>query len=287
MNSPAPVAGSIAHQHVAAVLNTILAGRGANGTVVRVLDVGVGDGRFLDYLLRVLPLWQPGVVFEVHGLDVERWTVFEKQGRPHLQSAHPDVDWATRLAFIKPDAPWPFPDGHFDFITSNQVLEHVADKAFFFGELRRCLATGGTGINLFPVTEAIWEGHARMPVVHWLEDPWRRRAMHLFCMLGFNHTWRAGRGSRWNTPAEFASRYSGVLARNTAYSSTVQVRALAAAAGLDVRFTCTKDYYGAKLLSYLGLRPRCYRDLGVLETPLMVLLRHVASITVLLRRADS
>lgn len=286
MNGGTPLAGSIAHQHVAAVLNTLMTHRAAGVPVVRILDVGVGDGRFLEYLLGVLPRWQPGVTLEVYGLDVDRWTVFEKQGRPRLRAAFPDVDWDAHLAFIKPGAAWPFADGDFDFITSNQVLEHVEDKAHFFGEVRRCLKPGGTGVHLFPVTEVLWEGHARMPLVHWFGDPWRQRAIRLFAALGFTRTYRAERARRkWKSLGEFAMQYSAVLGRNTAYSSVAALRPMVSAAGLGMSFTYTKDYYLAKLLSYAGVRPRRYRDLGAMETAFMYALRHIASITVLLRRA--
>jgi SAM-dependent methyltransferase len=283
LTAPHPVAGSIAHQHVAAVLSTLLAGRAPGAGPVRILDVGVGDGRFLDFVLRALPCWRSDLEFECHGLDVERWTVFEKQGRPRLRAAHPGIDWDTRLALIPPRAPWPWGDGRFDFITTNQVLEHVEDKAFFFTQVRRCLAPGGVAVNLFPVREVVWEGHARMPFVHWLRDPWRRRAMLLFAALGFDRSYRQQQG-RWRDRADFARRYAEVLARNTAYGSVRELRSVAAACGLTIAFTYTKDYYAAKLCSYLGLRPRRYVDLGAAETWLMYALRHVASITVLLRR---
>lgn len=280
-----PVAGSITHQHLVAVLNTLLANRPASGDPLRILDVGVGDGRFLSYLLDVMPRLCPDVRVECYGLDVDVWRVFEKKGRPRLKERHPGVDWEQRLALIPPETPWPFADAFFDFITTNQVLEHVRDHGFFFAQLRRCLRPGGVSVHLFPVMEAIWEGHARMPVVHWLRDPWRRRAMHAFATLGFDRTYRAEQAWRqWTSKAEFARQYSTVLERNTHYISVAGLRCEARAAGLNISFAFTKDYYLAKLLSYLGVRPQRYRNLGGVETLLMLVLRHVASITVLLRK---
>ncbi len=209
-----PVAGSVTHQHLVAVLNTLLALRPAGGEPVRFLDVGVGDGRFLCYLLDVLPHLRSDLSFECYGLDVDVWRVFEKQGRPRLKERHPGEDWEQRLVLIKPDAHWPFAESFFDFITTNQVLEHVRDHGFFMEQLRRCLRPCGVSVHLFPVTEATWEGHARMPIVHWLRDPWRRRAMHLFAALGFDNTYRADQTRRkWNSKAEFARQYSVVLER--------------------------------------------------------------------------
>jgi SAM-dependent methyltransferase len=278
-----PAAGSITHQHLVAVLNTLLVSRPTGGEPIRILDVGVGDGRFLAYLLDVLPHLRPELQVECYGLDVDVWRVFEKHGRPRLKERHPGVDWEQRLALITPAAPWPFPDSFFDYITTNQVLEHVRDRGFFFSQLRRCLHPGGVSVHLFPVQEAIWEGHARMPVVHWLRDPWRRRAMRLFAGLGFDRAYREERARRkWTSKAEFARQYSTVLERDTHYVSVAGLKQEARAAGLRIGFTFTKDYYFAKLLSYFGLRPGRYHDVQGVETLLMLALRHVASITVLL-----
>ncbi|OGT81748.1 MAG: hypothetical protein A3H91_08445 [Gammaproteobacteria bacterium RIFCSPLOWO2_02_FULL_61_13] len=140
-------------------------------------------------------------------------------------------------------------------------------------------------VHMFPVLEAAWEGHARMPIVHWLRDPWRCRAIRLFAGLGFDRTYREEKARRkWTSKAEFARQYSKVLERNTHYISVAGLKREARAAGLRIAFTFTKDYYIAKLLSYFGVRPGRYRELEGLETLLMLALRHVASITVLLKR---
>jgi SAM-dependent methyltransferase len=204
-----------------------------------------------------------------------------------LKQRHPGVDWEQRLALITPVAPWPFPDSFFDFITTNQVLEHVRDHGFFLSQLRRCLLPCGSSVHLFPVKESIWEGHARMPVVHWLHDPWRRRAMRLFAGLGFDRAYREESARRkWKSKAEFARQYSAVLDRDTHYVSVSELKQNARAAGLKIEFTFTKDYYFAKLLSYFGLRSGRYHAVWGMETMLMLALRHVASITVLLLRDE-
>ncbi|MBI2969750.1 MAG: methyltransferase domain-containing protein, partial [Gammaproteobacteria bacterium] len=197
-------------------------------------------------------------------------------------------DWDRRLVLVSPTAPWPYAAGYFDFILTNQVMEHVRDHRFVFGELRRCLSPAGTSVHLFPVREVAWEGHAHMPVVHWFREPRRARAMRLFAALGFDRRYREDRARRnWASHGEFARAYSSVLEKNTNYISVRELRRLAGEAGLTLSFRFTKDYFIAKLLSYAGIRPRRYCDLGGFETLLMLLLRHIASVTVVLAKTGT
>ena len=48
------------------------------------------------------------------------------------------------------NAPWPFEDGDFDLIVSNQVLEHLPNTDHFFRELYRVLKLGGYAIVSTP-----------------------------------------------------------------------------------------------------------------------------------------
>src|SRR5947209_18967613 len=52
-----------------------------------------------------------------------------------------------------------FPDGHFDVLFSNQVLEHVADPEAVIADMHRLLRPGGLFIAAFPVIETWYEGH--------------------------------------------------------------------------------------------------------------------------------
>lgn len=61
----------------------------------------------------------------------------------------------------------PFPDAHFDAITSNQVFEHVEDLDAVLREIQRVLKPGGKLLAMFP-DKSIWrEGHAGIPFLHW------------------------------------------------------------------------------------------------------------------------
>jgi len=51
---------------------------------------------------------------------------------------------ATNVEFVEAEAErLPFPDGHFDVVISNGVIDLIPDKDAVFAELHRVLAPGG------------------------------------------------------------------------------------------------------------------------------------------------
>lgn len=62
------------------------------------------------------------------------------------------MDWGGRLHLITTTQDWPFADGTFDLVLSNQVLEHVVDKPAFFAQIARVLTPTGASLHLFPVS---------------------------------------------------------------------------------------------------------------------------------------
>ncbi|HEV2746399.1 MAG TPA: class I SAM-dependent methyltransferase [Allosphingosinicella sp.] len=97
-----------------------------------VLDFGAGRGeQLLDesvpYRARLCRL--QGKVKHLVGVDIDTAVL----ANPYLDEAH--VVDVTR--------PLPFPDGHFDLIYADWVLEHVAAPADFAREVRRLLKPGG------------------------------------------------------------------------------------------------------------------------------------------------
>jgi SAM-dependent methyltransferase len=61
----------------------------------------------------------------------------------------------------------PFPDGTFDFVLSNQVMEHVENLDAVLSEMSRVLKPGGTVLSVFPHRETWREGHSGIPLLHW------------------------------------------------------------------------------------------------------------------------
>ena len=90
----------------------------------RALDLGGGDGRLGAEL----------AADELTVADVSAAALERARGR--LPGAH--------LVQLKPDAPLPFPDSHFDLVLCANVLEHVHDVQLFLSEVRRVLEPRGT-----------------------------------------------------------------------------------------------------------------------------------------------
>jgi SAM-dependent methyltransferase len=59
-----------------------------------------------------------------------------------------------------------FPDGFFDLIVNNQVLEHVEHLDEVLREIHRVLKQGGRMLSLFPSQEVWSEGHCGIPFLH-------------------------------------------------------------------------------------------------------------------------
>lgn len=284
-----PAATSHTHQHILAVLNTLLMDR-TYASTVRVLDIGCGNGKLIAYLLESLPLLRPDLQFWVGGLDVSDSNVQEasymEATREHLQQRWPQLNWRDRIAHVSSASPWPFEADSLDFVVSNQVLEHVMDHGFFTAQLKRCLKPGGASINLFPLREILWEGHALMPMVHHITDQERRRKWMLrLAQLGFRRQYHRDMARYgWRSLEEFASMFSLVIQRDTNYLSARDYRQLARSFGLEISFAYTKDYFASKFLSLLGLKVLSYRSNAMLDTVGFHLGKYLSSSTLIFRR---
>jgi SAM-dependent methyltransferase len=86
-----------------------------------------------------------------------------------------------RIRRLGPGFSLPFEDGSFDFVCSNQVIEHVEDLETTLDELARVTRRGGVGIHGFPVRETLVEPHLGVPLYHRVPEAARRplaRAWH-------------------------------------------------------------------------------------------------------------
>jgi SAM-dependent methyltransferase len=132
----------------------------------RVLDDGCGIG---TYVRRLAPY-----VGEVYGIDFELDRVREAAATPE----HP-------LVLCAAGEHLPFPDGSFDAVISNEVIEHVADDAMAMAEMARVLRPGGRAVifcpnRWYPVEQhgVYWRGRyhfGNIPLVNYLPDPLRNR----------------------------------------------------------------------------------------------------------------
>ena len=80
-----------------------------------------------------------------------------------------------------------FPDGHFDLVVSNQVLEHVTKPEAVISEIHRLLKPGGAFIAACPAVETWYEGHVGLYFAHRFKpgSPARRIYFDVSHRLGF------------------------------------------------------------------------------------------------------
>jgi len=188
----------------------------------RILDYGCGRG------MTVAKLREQGL--EVYGADIDPQYI--ANGRPLL--AERDSDPNDVLRVIDNHGSTGFPDGFFDIVISNQVLEHVEDLDIVAAELRRVMAPGAVALHVFPSKWRLIETHLFMPAVHWLpKSQWRKTAISLCLAIGVGPRWKELEGLSRNEVAEVLYRYS---VGQTFYRRVRAIRNTFGSVGFDVRW---------------------------------------------------
>jgi SAM-dependent methyltransferase len=146
----------------------ILAGLGhplPAGAVV--LDFGCGDGAMVaEYR---------SAGYEAYGCDI----VLERE--------------TESLRLIGSPYRLPFPSGTFDFVFSDQVLEHVQDHAAALSEISRVLRPGGWTLHIFPSKFCLVEPHTFVPLATLLQS---RRWLRVWAAIGIRNSYQKGKGSK-------------------------------------------------------------------------------------------
>ena len=159
----------IAHEHLFSVVNTELK-RFPPNSQVHILDVGCGNGELIAYFQEHLLKLNQGLYIELYGFDVYDHGVqkvgFLQQAIEHLSLRFPDIPWKERISSLTTATSWPYSNGFFQVVISNQVLEHVGNHCFFFANLTHILSENGFSVHLFPLKHYIYEGHLHLPFVH-------------------------------------------------------------------------------------------------------------------------
>jgi SAM-dependent methyltransferase len=121
-------------------------------TVGKVLDMAAGCGTFvLNGLLNHR---------DVYGIEPEEWKRLHFRNKI-LASGYPD-GWQQRIVCAKGES-LPFPDLHFDLVTTYQTLEHVQNVSDCLQEMLRVLKDGGILYLRAPNYDSYFEPHYRLP----------------------------------------------------------------------------------------------------------------------------
>jgi SAM-dependent methyltransferase len=284
---------NVTHEHLLAVLHTE-SRRFPAGSTVRVLDAGCGDGQLLSYLARAFPLINRDVTLELYGFDVigpgvQRGS-FGQKAVEALTQMVPDVPWSQRLAWIAAEDDWPFEDGFFHVVLSNQVMEHVHDPQHFLRQVHRCLGWGGFSAHLFPLKHVILEGHLLLPFVHRFTDyEIMRGYIAGLSRLGLGK-FRRHRAATAISLERFAERHADYMTWYTHYLTYGDALRLGKRNGFRPSFKYTRELYGRKLRSLWSSR-RAFeyrRQRSSLVDWLSVMaLRYVAGVTLFLEKAET
>ncbi|MFB3827813.1 MAG: class I SAM-dependent methyltransferase [Bryobacteraceae bacterium] len=141
----------------------------------------------------------------------------------------------------------PFPDEHFDLVTSNQVMEHVDDLDAVLREIHRVLKPGGSVLSVFPSADVWREGHIGIPFSHWFRKGSRLR---------FHYTWalRAAGLGTWKDQAPNARQWAinklDWIDAYTRYRTRTEI--LAAYRRYFFSELCERDYIRYRLLDRPG-----------------------------------
>ncbi|MCX4585380.1 class I SAM-dependent methyltransferase [Streptomyces sp. NBC_01481] len=275
---------SLTHQHLLASVNTELSSTAGRDSL-RVLDVGCGEGDLVAFLQAGLTDLNPGVAVEVHGFDVidtlSNRPDFPKSTVDRLESLLPGEPWADRIQSVSQHEAWPYPDGSFDIVVSNQVLEHVVRLRPFLAQLSRVLVPGGRSMHVFPLRNALCDGHVLMPLIHRVRGHEQRAAMARMWR------WLKVGNNRTGDIRETAERISTYLHLGTTYRYFEEFSEESKRADLKLSYRYTQELYQQKIASVLGrrgLESYCRSRRAVIDWIAFCVLRHVSSITLVFEK---
>ena len=285
---------NVALHHICAVINTEIQRR-STPLMIRVLDMGCGDGQMIAFLQRMLPQLNEYVTFEIYGFDVLDSHVqvrdyFDKTFEL-LLSEFPHIDWKKRVVQITSTQEWPFPEKFFDYVASNQVMEHVFDHDFTFQQIRRVLKEEGIAVHLFPLKGCIYEWHLLLPFVHWIANKDLLKEYIKLCSrlgLGRFHQHLA-RGGIANLD-EFSTLHADYMIYETNYLSLRGVYALAKRNRMRCSFRYTKEFYRNKIRQVFKrpfLHTYALKRRAFWERLLLAVLGRLSSITLILEKNNT
>ncbi len=252
---------SITHRHMLSIINTILKNEKvfAGQKTIRILDAGCGNGKMLYYLHKFLPLFNTDKQFLIYGYDLTdhgvQQTDYVKKTFAFLYENNPEIEWNDRIKIIKSSDNWPFSNQTFDFVVSNQVLEHVWDHNHFFMEQARVTNVKGFSIHIFPVKEVIIDGHIFLPSVHKLNS-WDSiyKKVKFYSGLGLNIIYNREK-QIYNYDIDHFSRvWADKIYHFCNYQTFKELSKSAKKNHLCITTRYTFNYYKRKFQEILGLK---------------------------------
>jgi SAM-dependent methyltransferase len=215
------------------------------------------DGRFLDFGCGAGQVVERGLDA---GLDYYGADPYAEHYSNYRDQAQRDRKAVTeKISQIK-DGVLPFPDNHFDAVSSNMVFEHVENAEQALSEIHRVLKPGGLFLALFPTKETWWEGHAKIYFAHWMK-PHSKLQYHYLKTL---KTIGIGKDNDHKTPATWATYFQGYFVRSCFYRRMGEINALWGNAFGEKPNTHEYDY----MLYRLQKSAKLSRLVPVLKNPL-------------------
>jgi len=225
----------------------------SNKSHVYILDVGFGNGRFISNILTKLEIKFPKIIFIIYGLEVCDSGFFHKTSSEYanfnetikfLSINHSDTNWNERLKIFKSDQKWIFPQNKFDFIISNQVLEHVFNMDLFFQNLYDYMNETSISIHLFPLKECFWEFHVNRPLAHRIPN-----FKILYIYLYFTYLLKF---KNFNLTREYTLKKIGFIQKQTSYSSLKDLKILCLKYLFMYNYDYSLNYYLIKFRNFFN-----------------------------------
>ena len=283
----------IAHVHIFLVLSTLLENKTitTQNRPLRILDIGCGDGRLIDSLMRLSRSEIPNTPLEIYGFDIGEQGYQDgaqkNEAELYLEIHHPGIVWKDRIKIISGDARWGYDEGFFDMAVSNQVIEHVRDFELFMENFRYSVSSEGASIHLFPMYHCIQEAHCHVPFAHWISNfDYRVAWIALMSRLGIGRYQKHRVVLGHSTPEIHAQETAKYIQCWTTYRTFAQIAETCRNKSLAISYHFTKDFFLTKLRRIAGLPPakryRKWTFLG-LEWLSFTIGKHLSSSTLVIR----
>jgi SAM-dependent methyltransferase len=283
---------SLTHTHIRNCIATLLKSKN-DGDSIKILDAGCGNGELVIYLYKSLQYDFPKLKIDIYGFDVVDHGVqsagFLNATISMLHEVSPEVEWRERILLFSVDEKWNFESNHFDFIASNQVLEHVQDKSSFLQNVYRCLKTGGYSFHLAPLIHCVHEGHIWIPFAHRIRSyDFLYSYIKICSRLGIGK-FRSLHHATGISLDDYTRRHADYMMFWTSYSTQCDTLDVSRKAGLRCDFRFTREFYILKILQILRIRlPTFYqiKQSAFLNAVSILLLRYVSSVTLTLQKGN-